>query len=63
MTKNNHNVTRESSLYADSKSLKSYYRDTFSADKPMRQVESEKGGYVYLKDTCNSEISTNKRSK
>ena len=43
-------MTRERALYANSKSLKSYYKESFSPDKPMRQMSLEQGGYVYLKD-------------
>lgn len=50
MTKKSQIMTRESVLYANSKSLKSYYKENFFPGKPMRQVSSEKGGYVYLKD-------------
>lgn len=60
MTKKDHSFTRESSLYADSKSLKTYYKKAFSVDKPMRRVDSEKDGYLYLKDACNKEYITDK---
>ncbi len=48
-------MTRESALYSNSKSLKSYYKDSFSPDKPMRQMSLAKGGYVYLKDDLQGE--------